>query len=136
MTKLSENFSLQEAITSQIAIKKGIVNQPNTAQLINLVRSAGYMQEIRAIKNVPIVPSSWFRSSLLNDAVDGAENSWHPQGLAVDFVIPGLTVKEAIDLILELDLPFMEIINEYDLWIHIAFAPIGVTPTKKIKVKK
>lgn len=131
--KLSNNFTLEEFTHSQMAIAYGIPNLPDTQQIVNLVYSAMYMQRIRDYANVPIVPSSAFRSFKLNQVLKGAENSWHMKGLAIDFVVPGYTVPEAIHFILKLDLPFMELVNEHNRWIHIAFAPIGETPRKTLK---
>lgn len=88
--KLSQNFSLSEAIRSSTADRLGIINMPdNYDQLRNLVHTAERMQLVRStLNNQPINVTSWLRNTALNKAVDGVSNSAHMRGLAVDFICP------------------------------------------------
>ena len=76
--KLSENFSLNELTKSQTATRRGISNQPSEEHLENLKALVeNVLQPIRDSKGQPIRISSGYRSSRLNTAIGGSENSQH-----------------------------------------------------------
>jgi zinc D-Ala-D-Ala carboxypeptidase len=59
----------------------------------------------------------------LNDAVKGANNSQHLQGKAADITVGNkYKNQELFDLIVSLDLPFDQLIDEQDYsWIHVSY---------------
>lgn len=66
--------------------------------------------------------SSWYRCKKLNTAVGGAASSFHLYGAAVDLDMDGtkVTNKEIFEYI-KANLPYSELINEYDFsWVHVA----------------
>ncbi|MBQ2396818.1 MAG: peptidase M15 [Bacteroidales bacterium] len=78
-------FSIYEVVHSDVAEEKGIFNLPLKEDIIdNLNYCIGRMDEIREGYGKPIYINSWYRCKELNEAVDGAKNSYHMSGLAVD----------------------------------------------------
>ena len=78
-------FSIYEVVHSDVAEEKGIFNLPLKEDIIdNLNYCISRMDEIREGYGKPIYINSWYRCKELNEAVDGAKNSYHMSGLAVD----------------------------------------------------
>lgn len=120
---LSKNFTLAEATFSSTAIRCGISNTPNDAQLANMRLAADGMEQIRAILGHPIHIDSWLRTAALNAAVGGVGHSAHMDGYAVDFICPGFgTPQEIVKAISEHIIPYDQMIQE-GAWVHISFAP-------------
>ena len=89
--RLSPHFTLEEFTKSQTAIRRGIKNQPNGAEVKNLKRLAiEILEPVREAFSRPFSPSSGFRSPALNVAIGSITNSQHTKGEAVDFEIPGI----------------------------------------------
>ena len=75
--RLSKNFTLQEMVHSYTAVKKGILNEPNEAQIENLrILCENVLQPLRDALG-PIHISSGFRSVKLNTAIGGSSSSQH-----------------------------------------------------------
>jgi len=75
--KLSKNFTLQEMVHSYTAVKKGILNEPNKAQIGNIRTLCDkVLQPLRDALG-PIHISSGFRSVELNRAIGGSSSSQH-----------------------------------------------------------
>ena len=118
------NFSISELIHSDTAIKAGINNTPSIKEIDNLVNLIFYcLQPIRDKLKKPMVITSGYRCPKLNSHpnINGAVNSNHLYGRAVDFHVPGMTIQETIDFILKLNIEFDELGNEYNKWVHIAY---------------
>ena len=121
--KLSEHFSLQEAIISQEATRRGIDNTPSAQIVKNMVETAAGMEQVRDLLGAPIHVNSWFRCLRLNRAIGSSDTSAHIQGYAVDFICPSFgTPKEICESIQKSDIVFDQLINEQN-WCHISFAP-------------
>jgi len=123
MTKLSENFTLEEATHSDTAVRMGINNQPDERQLENMKKAAEGMQQIRAVLGKPISVNSWLRLPEVNVAVGGSRVSSHMDGWAIDFTSSygnPLAVCKAIEAA---GIKFDQMIHEYGRWTHISFAP-------------
>lgn len=118
---LTEHFTWAEAVhTSHRGIDNVIKDQ---AVWENIARTAVKLEKVRACLNVPIVVSSWYRCSALNDAVGGAKNSDHLIGAAVDFIAPayGSPAEVAKKLIHFASLVgFKQLILEHT-WVHISW---------------
>lgn len=87
MDKISDHISYEEAIRSDIAIRKGLNNTPNEQQLLNIKMWAEKIFEpIRSYvsmkrgKDTPLTLSSVFRSVVVNAAVGGSSTSAHCAG--------------------------------------------------------
>ena len=124
--KLTEHFSLAEMTISQTAERKGISNAPTEEALLNLIRTAEGMEEVRArLGDRPISISSGYRSPAVNKAVGGAKKSQHLTGEAVDFICPSFgtprdIVAELVDM--DYDQLILEFANNGGGWVHISFS--------------
>ena len=77
-TYISKNFTLEEFIKSDTAIKYKIDNTPNSTQRANIERLVHFLlQPIRDAFGQYIIIGSGFRSSKLNAKVGGVSNSQH-----------------------------------------------------------
>ena len=123
---LSKNFTLQEFTKSVSAIRNDIDNSPNAEHIRNIQLLVKYvLQPLREALNKPIRITSGYRSEALNKAIKGSKKSQHCKGQAADlqFKVNGVMSNKMIwDKIIELDLPFDQMINEFDYsWIHISY---------------
>lgn len=119
--KLSEHFTLEEMVISQIATRKGLDNTPPPEELKNLrALCVKLLEPIRALAGNPIVVSSGYRSPAVNKAVGGAKSSQHVLGQAADITCPALGQKKFFDLIRKSGLPFDQVIDEFEQWVHVS----------------
>jgi zinc D-Ala-D-Ala carboxypeptidase len=126
--KLSNNFELSELVKSQTAVRLGIPNEPNSAQIANLKNLCEkILQPVRDRFGRPLVISSGYRSPLLNSKISGAKTSQHCYGLAADFEIPGIANKD-IALWIRQNLVYDQLILEYyshkdpsSGWVHCSY---------------
>lgn len=141
--QLTKNFTLAELTRSDIARRNNIPNAPNAAQVDNLrLLCVNVLQPVRDLFGVPVFVSSGYRSPALNrhPEIRGARNSQHQTGRAADFTIKGYTVQEVFEKIIASDILFDQIIQEFDRWVHISFAPnprrqalVATRKDKKVK---
>ena len=124
ITKLSEHFTLQEAIYSPTAINRGIENTPTPEALERMKFTALRMEAVRQVlENKAIYVTSWYRGPILNKAVGGVPNSQHARVEAVDFICQGYGNPKQIckTLIDNRDvLQYDQLILEPS-WVHISF---------------
>lgn len=132
-TKLTPNFWLSETWESQEASRNGINNQPPIQLLTTLKRSAECMELVRAeLGNVPIVPSSWYRSAALNKEVKGSKYSQHMAGEAIDFTARRFgTPVEIVKKLAASDIQFDQLILEHT-WVHVSWAISSGRPRKQV----
>ena len=95
--QLSRNFSLQELIKSDTAIRKGIDNNPNADQIEKLkMLCENVLQPVRDhFGRVKV--TSGYRSSELCVAIGSSINSQHAKAEAVDFECLGVDNAEVAD---------------------------------------
>lgn len=129
ITKLSEHFTLAEACVSQEAARRGIDNTPDQTMILELIKTARFMEGVRAaLGNRPIIVTSWYRCDALERVVAGLSSTakstgHHPLGAAVDFIAPGygtpmdvgMRLRELVD-----ELGIGQLIYEFQRWIHIS----------------
>lgn len=117
--KLSQNFSLDEFLRSQTASRHGIDMAPPDWVLKNLQRLVDTcLQPLRDHVGASVNISSGYRPRLLNSLIGGSETSAHMRGEACDFTVTGMDPFDTAQLIVELDLPFDQVINEFGAWVH------------------
>ena len=120
---LSQHFSLEEAVISQTAARKGIDNIPSPEVKANMVESAQRMEEVRDLLDAPILVSSWFRCPKLNSAIGSRSTSAHVRGWAIDFTAPLFgTPQDVCRKIQGSGLTWDQLIFE-GTWTHISFDP-------------
>lgn len=90
MTRISENFTLEEFTASATARAMGIANTPTTEQICNICALVhNVLQPLRNFYGGEVKIGSGFRSQRLNKAVGGVSNSQHMNGEAADLCIDG-----------------------------------------------
>lgn len=131
-------FTIQELINSDTAKKKGIKNIPSSEQEKNLIALVdNILDPLRLAYGKPIIVTSGFRSNELNKAIGGSSTSQHRDGQAVDIRTVEDTKsenKKLFDLIIKLDLPFDQLIDEHNFdWVHVSYSPKNRKQILKIK---
>ena len=118
MTQLSEHFTLEELTHTD---HREFDNTPNDAELANLKRLAAFLETVKtALGGKPVMINSAFRCKQVNDAVGSKDSSQHRIGCAADIRVPGMTPDEVVRALIKADLPFDQIIREFDRWTHIS----------------
>ena len=125
--QLSRNFSLQELIKSDTAIRKGIDNNPNSDQIEKLkLLCENILQPVRDhFGRVKV--TSGYRSVELCMAIGSSANSQHAKSEAADFECLGVDNAELADWIHK-NLPYDQLILEFYTpgepnsgWIHCSY---------------
>ena len=123
MTQISENFTLDEFLISQTAERHGISMTPTRQVAINIRRLVETcLQPLREALDTPIVISSGYRPQELNTLIGGSDTSAHMMGRAADFRAIGMSPYEVCEKVVELDLPFDQVIHEFGRWVHLGIA--------------
>jgi hypothetical protein len=118
MTNLSVHFTLEELTHTD---HREFDNTPNAAETANLIRLAGLLEDVKLLLgNKPIMVNSAFRSKQVNDAVGSKDTSQHRIGCAADIRVPNMTPDQVVRAVIASDLPFDQIIREFDRWTHIS----------------
>lgn len=125
--QLSEHFSLEELIASEVAARAGIDNRPSPEIIENLRALAQGLELVRrALGDLPIRISSGYRCPDLNARVGGARNSAHMSGLAADISCSGFgTPLDVCRAIADQHIATDQIIHEFGSWCHVAFPARG-----------
>ena len=116
---------------SEIGARKGLDNTPNATEISNLVRTALLLEQVRALLKKPIIINSAYRSKAVNDAVGSKDTSQHRIGCAADIRVPGMTPKQVVEAIMKSDIPYDQIIREFDSWTHISVPDMPSRPPRK-----
>jgi hypothetical protein len=121
---LSKKFTLEELCVTHTKL----VNNPNLQAKIALTELAqNVLQPVRDKLNTPISVNSGYRSSAVNKAVGGAENSQHTKGEAADIV--SYDNRLLFDTIRDTVI-FDQLIWEYGddknpAWVHVSYKTQG-----------
>ena len=120
------NFTMSELLYSDEAKKHGINNIPNDKQVLDnlLLLITECLQPIRNYIGLPVKVTSGYRCKTLNDLpiINGAKTSEHLTGCAADITVKGLTPKQLIEKIKASGVEYRQLINEYNLWVHISYS--------------
>ena len=115
---LSEHFTLDELTHTD---HREFDNVPNESELANLHRLAAFLETVKsAIGGKPIIVNSAFRSKQVNDAVKSSDRSQHRLGCAADIRVPQMTPDEVVKAIIAANLPYDQVIREFDRWTHVS----------------
>ena len=140
-SRLSPHFTLAELTKTNTKIK----NVPNEAQVDNLKRLCGWLEQLRRRptpspsllregSEEPIIINSGYRSPEVNRAVGGIPDSNHLTGCAVDIHVTGLEqlihyASTLLDISDERQEDFDELLLERSpkgtYWLHFAVRPSG-----------
>lgn len=129
---LSDNFTLEEMIRSDAAVRLGIHNVPNIDQMANLQRlCVEILEPLRAAIGKPIRITSGLRVPILNTIIGGASNSDHCLGRAADIKVDGMSAKDLCVAIKSLDLPYRQVIHEFGAWCHVSIGGYSEPPRRE-----
>ncbi len=117
---LTPSFTLEELTHTD---HREFDNVPNEEELANLYRLADFLEQVKALLGgKPIIVNSAFRSAEVNRAVGSSDKSQHRRGCAADIRVPGMTPDEVVKAIVGSDLPYDQVIREFDRWTHVSIA--------------
>ena len=124
---LSEHFTLEELLESDLAVRHNISEQYiiSDAILQNLKKLAiNVLEPLRVIIGKPIIVSSGYRCPRVNKAAKGSKTSQHMQGMAADIKVKGMTPEQVFQKITTSGLVFDQCIQEFASkggWVHISY---------------
>ena len=117
-TPLTNNFSLEELTVTD---HRTLDNTPNFQERANLQRLAEFLEKVKELLGgKPTMINSAFRSKAVNDACGSKDSSQHRVGCAADIRVPGMTPDEVVRAIIASDLPYDQVIREFDRWTHVS----------------
>jgi zinc D-Ala-D-Ala carboxypeptidase len=144
MTHLTPNFTLEELTHTDHREFENTPTEHERCQLVkngpyveinavaNLPRLADFLEQVKMmLGNKPIIVNSAFRSHDVNTAVGSADHSDHRRGCAADIRVVGMTPDEVTRVIIASDLPYQQVIREFDRWTHVSIVTYeGDVPAK------
>jgi len=121
--QLSPHFSLREMLFSEAASRMGRDVVPTAEQIANAQHLClTLLEPIRQQLGRPMTIISGIRPVWLNEAIGGAKNSRHMQGLAADVVVPGMTPDNFSRWIRQRGFVVDQVICEFGRWTHIGLS--------------
>ena len=101
----------------------------------NLPRLADFLEQLKVVLGgKPIMVNSAFRSEAVNTAVGSKNTSDHRRGCAADIRVPGMTPDQVTRAIIASNLPYQQVIREFDRWTHVAITTNEGDVPKKSKL--
>ena len=126
---LTEHFTLAELTHTD---HRELENTPNETEIKNLYRLAEFLETVKTVLGgKPIMVNSAFRSEAVNTAVGSKNTSQHRIGAACDFRVPGMAPDAVVRAIIAADLPYDQIIREFDSWTHISMPNTAVAQPRR-----
>lgn len=120
--RLSDHFTLAELCVTD----EPYDNTPGEFEISQLQLLVGdILEPLRLAVAVPVNVSSGYRSARVNSAVGGSKTSQHRKGQAGDIVVAGMPSRHVCRKIIELGLPFDQLIQEYGRWTHVSRGPLN-----------
>lgn len=131
--KLSPHFSLSEMTRSGTAEKRGLDNTPDEAALEALKSLCeNVLEPLRVDIGKPMRVNSAYRAPEVNAAVGGSKTSQHCKGEAADVEINGMPNGDLAQKIIDMGLPFDQLILEFYTpgepnsgWVHVSHKKDG-----------
>jgi hypothetical protein len=120
---LSRDFLLHEFTRSQTAARMGREIVPTVVETGALTQLCIHvLQPLRDAIGVTIMITSGLRPAWLNPLIGGSKTSQHMKGEAADIIAAGYTPLQLCREIAMLELPFDQLILEFDEWTHVSFS--------------
>jgi zinc D-Ala-D-Ala carboxypeptidase len=125
---LTKNFTLEEMIKSETALRHGMDNTPGENEIGNLkLLCEKVLQPVRDHFGKGVKVNSGFRHPDVNAKVGGSRTSDHTRGQASDIEIPGVPNAELAEWIRD-NLEFRQLILEFYTpgvpdsgWVHVSY---------------
>ena len=118
---MTPHFSLAELTATS---HRQFDNTPNEKELANLQKLAEFLEQVKTLLDgKPIMINSAFRSKAVNDSVGSKDTSQHRLGYAADIRVPGMTPDQVVRALVASDLPFDQVLREFDAWTHVSISP-------------
>jgi zinc D-Ala-D-Ala carboxypeptidase len=125
---LTKNFTLEEMIKSETALRHGMDNTPGENEIGNLkLLCEKVLQPVRDHFGKGVKVNSGFRHPDVNQKVGGSRTSDHTRGQASDIEIPGVPNAELAEWIKD-NLEFRQLILEFYTpgvpdsgWVHVSY---------------
>jgi len=125
---LTKNFTLEEMIKSETALRHGMDNTPGENEIGNLkLLCEKVLQPVRDHFGKGVKVNSGFRHPDVNAKVGGSRTSDHTRGQASDIEIPGVPNAELAEWIKN-NLEFRQLILEFYTpgvpdsgWVHVSY---------------
>lgn len=115
-------FTFKELTRSNTAIKHGINNEPSSQERENLrLLVTEVLDPLREALGKPVIVNVAYRNDIVNKLVGGVPSSQHREGKAADISCASFTPQQICDEVLRLKLPFDQMINEFNRWVHISY---------------
>jgi hypothetical protein len=115
---MTPHFTLAELTHTD---HRELENIPNETELANIQRLAEFLENLKTLLGgKPIMVNSAFRSKAVNDAVGSKDTSQHRIGCAADLRVPTMTPDAVVRAIIASDLPYDQVIREFDRWTHVS----------------
>ena len=134
---MSKYFSLSEMTHSGTALRLGIANDPNEAQIKDLKRLMDYLDKVREAFGKAIIVTSGLRSPELNDRIGGSDKSQHMKGQAADIRPHDIKELRLLFATIRKVGGFDQLIYEEPAgrtpWIHVSIAPTNRPPRGEVK---
>jgi len=140
---LTANFTLEELVKSETALRHDMDNTPGEAEIANLkTLCEKVLQPVRDHFQRGVKVNSGFRHPEVNAKVGGSKTSDHCKGQAADIEIPGVPNADLAVWIME-NLTYTQLILEFYTpgvpdsgWVHVSYDPANLkkqvlTATKK-----
>lgn len=135
---LTNHFTLEEMLASQYASRNSIKEQfaPPIQVIDNLKELCeNILQPLRGQVGA-IHVSSGYRCEAVNKSIGGKPNSQHLTGMAADIQYPSLSNAYIFHKIIEMNLPFDQLIWEFGneespAWVHVSYNP-NKAPRKQV----
>ena len=125
---ISKHISYKEGVYSTTATRRGIDNDPNDEQLVNMELIAEKVFEpLRKYVGGPIKINSFFRCLKLNTAIGGSRKSQHMKGQAMDIDDTfGVVANSDMYSYIKNNLDFDQLICEFGddenpNWLHVSY---------------
>jgi len=129
--RLTTHFDLEEFTFSETAIRMGRAITPTDDQVEELRRLCNTVLEPLREELGPLIISSGYRPTWLNQEIGGAVTSDHILARAADCRVLRRTPLEVCKTVVRLNLPVKQVILEYNRWAHVSIGAIGDPPKRQ-----